>query len=104
VHGKVTSIEDFGVYVSLEENIEGFVHISELSEKYINKPDEVVTVGQELDLKVIKVNPKDKKIELSLKGYAVDKEKQEIHQFISSQEKDVMTLGDIAPHLKNNHK
>lgn len=100
VKGKVTKIEDFGACVSLEENIEGFIHISELSSTFVNKPEEVISVDQELDLKVIKVNAKDKKIELSLKGHASDVKKTEISTFINNQERDTTTLGDIAPHLK----
>ena len=63
--------------------------------KFIEKPSDVVTLGQELDLKVIGVSSKDKKVELSLKGYAVDQEKTEVSDFINTQEKDTFTLGDI---------
>jgi len=95
VRGKVIRIDDFGVFVELEEGIEGFVHVSELSKKYVEKPQDIVSVGQVLDLKILKVNSKDKKMELSLKGYIEDQEKAEVSSFISSQERDRTTLGDI---------
>lgn len=102
VQGKVVKMDDFGVSVQLEKDVDGFIHISELSKNYVSKPDEITSVGQTLNLKVIKVNSKQKKIELSLKQYIEDQEKNEISDFINNQEKDRITLGDLIPHLKKN--
>jgi len=97
VKGKVTKIDTYGVVVQLdaEAEIDGFIHVSELSTKFIETPSDVVSLGQELDVKVIGVSPKDKKVELSLKGFTVDQEKAEVSTFINTQEKDTFTLGDI---------
>lgn len=95
VQGKVVKVDDFGVFVQLDDDMEGFIHVSELSSKFVNKPADVVAVGQVLDLKVLGVSSKDKKIELSLKGFATDQEKQEVSYFINTQERDTTTIGDL---------
>ncbi|PIZ17179.1 30S ribosomal protein S1 [Candidatus Desantisbacteria bacterium CG_4_10_14_0_8_um_filter_39_17] len=100
VKGKVIKMDDFGASVQLEDGMEGFIHVSELSKNYVSKPEEVISPGQVLDLKVIKVNPKQKKIELSLKQFIEDQEKHEISHFINSQEKDTVTLGDLLKREK----
>ncbi len=67
VRGKVTKITNFGVFVELEEDLEGLLHISELSDQKIDKPQEVVDVGDEIDVKILRVDTQDRKIGLSLK-------------------------------------
>jgi len=69
VKGKVVRITDFGAFVELEDGVEGLLHVSELSQDRVNKPEDVVQVGQELTLKVIKVDPEERKIGLSLRAY-----------------------------------
>ena len=66
VTGKVTSIRGFGAFVNLGK-AEGLVHISELSWARVKGPEEVVSVGQELEVQVLKVDPETKRISLSLK-------------------------------------
>ena len=68
VQGKICSIMDFGAFAELEKGIEGFIPKSELSNRRINNPEEIVSVGDELDLKVIRVDPEERKIDLSLKA------------------------------------
>jgi small subunit ribosomal protein S1 len=65
--GKVTKITNFGVFVQLSDNLEGLLHISEISDKKIENPAEALGVGQEVDVKVIKIDPDERKIGLSLK-------------------------------------
>ena len=65
--GRVTKITNFGVFVQLEDNLEGLLHISEISEKKIENPAEALQVGQEVDVKVIKIDPDERKIGLSLR-------------------------------------
>jgi len=65
--GEVTKITNFGVFVKLEEDLEGLLHISELADKKVGSPEEVVKVGQRVDVKIIKVAPENRKIGLSLK-------------------------------------
>ncbi len=67
VQGKVTKITNFGVFVELEEDLEGLLHISELSDHKVENPQEVVQLGQELEVKILRVDLEERKIGLSLK-------------------------------------
>ncbi|MCH2161168.1 MAG: 30S ribosomal protein S1 [Phycisphaerales bacterium] len=67
VKGKVTKITNFGVFVELEDDLEGLLHISELSDQKIENPQEVVKVNDEVDVKILRVDTDDRKIGLSLK-------------------------------------
>ncbi len=66
--GKVARITDFGAFVTLEDGVDGLVHISELSEKRVGKVSDVVQNGQEIQVKVLKVDAAEQRISLSLKG------------------------------------
>jgi small subunit ribosomal protein S1 len=70
VQGKVIRTTDFGAFVELEDGVEGLLHVSELSHERVNKPEDVVQVGQELILKVIKLDAEERKIGLSLRAIA----------------------------------
>lgn len=67
VSGVVTKLTNFGVFVELEPGLEGLLHISELSDAKIDSPEEVVKVGDPVDVKVLRVDAKDRKIGLSMK-------------------------------------
>jgi small subunit ribosomal protein S1 len=67
VHGKVTKITNFGVFVELEEGLEGLLHISELSDHKVENPLDVVKPGEEVDVKILRVDTGERKIGLSLK-------------------------------------
>jgi small subunit ribosomal protein S1 len=69
VQGKVIRTTDFGAFVELEDGVEGLLHVSELSHERVNKPEDVVQVGQDLILKVIKLDPEERKIGLSLRAF-----------------------------------
>lgn len=69
VTGKVVRITDFGAFVELPDGIEGLLHVSELSEGRVNKPEDVVKVGEELTLKIIKLDTDERKLGLSLRAY-----------------------------------
>ena len=75
VRGTVVNLTSFGAFTKLEEGIEGLIHISELADRRIEKPEEVVSVGDELDLKVINLSPKDRRIGLSLKALLAEQER-----------------------------
>ena len=63
--GKVTKLTNFGVFVELEPGLEGLLHISELADHKVESPEEVVKVGDEIEVKVLRVDPADRKIGLS---------------------------------------
>ncbi|HMP03483.1 MAG TPA: 30S ribosomal protein S1 [Gemmatales bacterium] len=67
VNGKVTKITNFGVFVELEEGLEGLLHISELADHKIENPEEVVKVGDTIEIKVLRVDSAERKIGLSRK-------------------------------------
>ncbi|MFH1370269.1 MAG: 30S ribosomal protein S1 [Planctomycetota bacterium] len=67
VKGKVTKLTNFGAFVQLESDLEGLLHISELSDQKIKKPQDVVKVGDELEVKILKVDSEARKIGLSLR-------------------------------------
>ncbi|MBX3423921.1 MAG: 30S ribosomal protein S1 [Pirellulaceae bacterium] len=67
ITGKVTKITNFGVFVGLEDGLEGLLHISELSDDKIENPEELVKVGDDLEVKVLRVDADERKIGLSRK-------------------------------------
>jgi small subunit ribosomal protein S1 len=66
--GKVVRVEKFGAFIDVGAERPGMVHVSELASGYVNSPTEVVKVGDEVQVKVIKVNGKKKQIDLSIKA------------------------------------
>lgn len=75
VKGIVTKITAFGAFVELENGLEALVHVSELSDQPFGKVEDIISKGQEITAKVIKVDPEHKKIALSIKEYMVDMNK-----------------------------
>ena len=72
VRGEVTKTTNFGAFVQLEEDLEGLLHISELSDDKVETPEEVVKVGEKADVKVIKIDVENRKIGLSLKDVTAE--------------------------------
>jgi len=72
VHGKIVRLTSFGAFVELTEGIEGLCHVSELDEKRVEDPETQFQVGQELDLKIIKMNLLERKIGLSVRALKED--------------------------------
>lgn len=66
VSGKVTKLTKFGVFVELEDSLEGLLHISELTDRKVKNPDKVVAVGDTVEVKILRVDQKERKIGLSL--------------------------------------
>ena len=73
--GEVSKITAFGAFILLENGIEGLVHVTELSDQSFGKVEDVVSVGEEVVAKVIKLDPEHKKIALSIKDYLIDNNK-----------------------------
>lgn len=67
VKGKVTKLADFGAFVELEDGVEGLVHISQLADRHVAKPSEVVEPGQEVEVKVVGLRPEERRISLSMR-------------------------------------
>jgi len=98
VQGKVVRVTNFGAFVELHEGIEGLVHVSELDEKRIEKPEEAVKVGDVYAMKIIKINEGEKKIGLSIKAVKQDEYKQDLESYRESataaETSTATTLGD----------
>ena len=75
VRGQIVNLTSFGAFTKLEEGIDGLIHISEIADRRIERPEEVVTVGDEIDVKVINLDPKGRRIGLSLKAAKADQER-----------------------------
>ena len=69
VKAKVVRLADFGAFVELEDGVEGLLHVSELSHERVAKPEDIVSVGNELTLKIIKLDADERKLGLSLRAY-----------------------------------
>ncbi len=65
VTGNVTKVTNFGVFIGLEDGLEGLLHISELADHKVENPDEIVKVGDELEVKILRVDTEERKIGLS---------------------------------------
>jgi small subunit ribosomal protein S1 len=95
VTGKVTSVTDFGVFLEIEEGIEGMIHVSELSRERVNSPSDFTKVGETLSAVVLKVNKKDKKIALSIKSLDKSADYTQSRGYSHSQEVVASNLGDL---------
>ncbi|MBD3272180.1 MAG: S1 RNA-binding domain-containing protein [Elusimicrobia bacterium] len=105
VSGTVKKVMEFGALVSLEPDIDGFVHISELlprdhtggkSTVRLSHASEACAVGETIHAKVIRVNPAERKIDLSVKKYEKEMEKKEMEKYMKSDNK--LTLGELLNH------
>ena len=92
VGGHVTNITPFGVFVNLNAVCEGLIHISQLADTYIETPEQVVTLGQMINVRIIKIDPKKRRISLSMKGLSTQPIK------VSPSKRQLSTL---ASHFQN---
>ncbi len=94
--GKIMRLTDFGAFVEIDEGIEGLVHISELSEDRIEKPEDHFSVGQEMRVKIIKMDPDDNKIGLSAKAAVEEDERQVITDYMKKQDGSRISMADLV--------
>ncbi|MBP1752646.1 MAG: ribosomal protein [Geobacteraceae bacterium] len=105
VKGKVTSVTDFGIFLEIEEGIEGLIHVSELSQEKVATPKGFAAVGDEIDAIVLSVDTVDKKIALSVKALNVSNEKAEFSAYMDSQGEATSNLGELLKEeLKKNEE
>jgi len=82
VKGKVTSVTDFGVFVELEEGVEGLIHISQLSTERVEKPQTLFQPGQEVEAEVTQIDTRERKIGLSIKALRKSEEREEVESYM----------------------
>ncbi len=85
VKGEVTSVPDFGVFVRLEEGIEGLIHASQLSTERTDKPSSLFKVGDSAEAEVIHVDAHEKKIGLSIRALKKSEERQEMENYLKKE-------------------
>jgi small subunit ribosomal protein S1 len=95
VRGRIVNITSFGAFAKLEEGVEGLIHISELDERHVDNPEEIVSVGEELELKVISLDTEERRIGLSLKEARADQEQSVISRYMEGQFSDRPTMADL---------
>jgi 4-hydroxy-3-methylbut-2-enyl diphosphate reductase len=101
VQGAVTRLVPFGAFVQLEGGIEGIIPNSELSTRRVNKPEEVVQVGDHVEAKVLDIRPEERRMTLSLRQAQQQKERREVQEYNRGrpQEEDRVTIGDMVGNL-----
>ncbi|MBI2350085.1 MAG: 30S ribosomal protein S1 [Deltaproteobacteria bacterium] len=85
VKGEVTSVPDFGVFVRLEEGVEGLIHVSQLSTERVDKPSTMFKVGDSVEAEVIHVDAHDRKVGLSVRALKKTEERQEMENYLKKE-------------------
>lgn len=94
VEGKMVRLTNFGAFVELHEGIEGLVHVSELDEKRVEKPEEQFKVGDVFPMKIIKIQEADKKIGLSIRAVKSEELQRDMDSYRESAGEPSTTMGD----------
>jgi small subunit ribosomal protein S1 len=95
VPGKVVRLTDFGAFLEVEEGIEGLIHVSEMSEDRVDQPKDVLTVGDVVKAKIIKMDAAEQKVGLSIKAVLQDLTQEELRAYMEGQQRaSGSTLGD----------
>ncbi len=95
ITGTVTNVTDFGVFVELEEGVEGLVHVSEISKEKIKTPVGQFNVSDLLTAKVMNVNSDERRIALSVKRLKVEDEKELLNDYVSNIKPTTSSFGEI---------
>lgn len=95
IEGKVRRLVNFGAFVEVVPGVEGLVHISQISNRHIGTPQEVLEEGQEVKVKVLDVSEKDKRISLSIKEVEKEQEQAEYKQYQKEEDHSGFQLGDM---------
>jgi small subunit ribosomal protein S1 len=82
VKGQVTSVPDFGVFVRIEEGVEGLIHVSQVSSERVDKPSSLFKVGDSVDAEVINIDAAERKIGLSIRALRKSEERQEMDNYL----------------------
>lgn len=95
ITGTVTNITDFGVFVELEEGIEGLVHVSEISKEKIKTPVGMYNVGDIITAKVMNINSDERRIGLSIKRLGAEDDQSLLSDYVSSMKPATSSFGEI---------
>ncbi|MGB7923808.1 MAG: 30S ribosomal protein S1 [Pyrinomonadaceae bacterium] len=96
VRGKIARLANFGAFVELDDDLEGLCHISELSDQRIDKPEDVVKMGQEMDFKILRIDPENRKIGLSARAVGREEHIVDAKSYSSEAGGGMASLGELA--------
>jgi len=94
MNGKVSKLADFGAFVAIAPGVEGLVHVSEITDQHIKRPADVLSVEQEVAVKIVGIDRAAKRLSLSIKAAVEQKEKEEYKEFIQEEAGLHSTIGD----------
>jgi small subunit ribosomal protein S1 len=95
ITGTVTNLTDFGVFVEIEEGIEGLVHVSEISKEKIKTPIGKFTIGDVITAKVMNINSQERRIGLSIKRLEIENEQSFLSEYVNNSSSTTSTFGEI---------
>ena len=99
VTGTVSGVIESGAFLEIEPGIEGFIHVSQIDRKHIDKPQDVVQSGTSLTATITKINRKRRKMDLSVRKYQQDLEQEEMGQYLNQGDDANVHLGDLFGHV-----
>lgn len=94
VSGTIVNLINSGAFVEIEDGIEGFLHISEICDKKIAKPSDELSIGDKVNVKILEINAKDKRMSLSIKE-AADKKDENYENYSMKNTNSGVTIGDL---------
>jgi small subunit ribosomal protein S1 len=96
VRGKIARLANFGAFVELDDSLEGLCHISELSDERVDKPEDVVQLGQEMEFKILRIDSENKKIGLSARAVGKNEPIIDTKVYSSQVGSGMASLGELA--------
>lgn len=104
VDGTVKRLVNFGAFVEVLPGVEGLVHISQISTEHIGSPQEVLEIGQQVQVKILDVNEGERRISLSIKEIEMDQNQEELRQYEKEEDHSGFQLGDMIGNKLDKYK
>ncbi len=95
ISGVITNVTDFGVFVELEEGIEGLIHVSEISKEKIKTPVDQFKTGDTITARVMNINSEERRIGLSIKRLEVEEEQESVQDFVKNAKPATSSFGEL---------
>jgi len=86
IEGTVVRTAPFGAFIELDPGVDGLVHISQLANRRIEKPEDVVAINEKVQVKILSIDPEEKRVGLSIRALHEEQEQQEVQEFMDQQE------------------
>lgn len=95
ITGTITNVTDFGVFVELEEGVEGLIHVSEISKEKVKTPMDKFKIGDVITSKVMNINKDERRIALSIKRLDIENDKELLSEYVSNLRPPTSTFGEM---------